>query len=154
VWQPGPDLASIHVETGITDIDPATSRELLAHLNPIDGSVVRLTAITRTDGCRMVLAAHHAALDGAASVELIDHLRRFYLARCAGQPEPSTSGSPRTIAAALQQRRLSVAFVQGLLTQSLDRWRKLPPSNHVDPPPGADLAASGYLTIDLGPTLQ
>jgi hypothetical protein len=154
MWQPGSDLAPIQVETGITDFDLATSREPLAHLNPIDGPVVRLTATTRADGYRMVMAAHHAALDGAASVELIDDLRRLYLARCAGHPEPSTTDSPRTIQAALQQRRLSVAVVQGLLTQSLDRWRKLPPSNHVDPSSGAVPEANGHVTIDLGPALE
>ena len=154
VWRPGPGLAPISLKSGDADVDRAASRELTANLNPTDGPIVRLTAIPRADGYRMVIAAHHAALDGAASVQLIDDFRSIYLARCAGRPEPAGPDlSSRTIKAALQRRRLSVADSQRLIAQSLDRWRKLPASDHVDPSPNATRAADGYIAIDLGPAV-
>ena len=155
VWRPGPALAPISLKSGEADVDRAASPELTANLNPTEGPIVRLSAIPRAEGYRMVLAAHHAALDGAASVQLIDDLRRIYLARCAGRSEPASPDlSPRTIKAALQRRRLSLADSQRLIAQSLDRWRKLPASNHVDPSPDATRAADGYVAIDLGPALD
>ena len=154
VWQPGPGLAPITLRSG-AGLDQATSSELTAHLKLTAGPIVQLTAITRTDGYRMVLAAHHSAFDGAASVQLIDDLRRIYLDRCAGRPEPSAPDlSSRTVNAALQQYGISFTARQRLITHGLDRWRKLPPSNHVDPLPGAIQDANGYFTIDLSAALD
>ena len=155
VWRPGPTLAPIHLTSSGAGFDQAVSSALAVRLHHSDGHVARLSAIARADGYRMVLAAHHAAFDGAASVELINDLRRMYLAQCAGRPEPSPPDfSPRTVSAALQQYGISFAARQRLITQRLDRWRKLPPSNHVDPSPGAIQVANGYVTIDLGPALD
>ena len=153
-WRLGPDLAPISLKAGGAGVDQATCSELAAHLTPL-GPVVHLTAIPQPDGYRMILAAHHAAFDGGASVQLIDDLRRIYVARCAGRPEQSAPDlSPRTVNAAVQRHGLSLTARQRLIAQSLDRWRKLPPSDHVDPPSGATPAANGYVTIDLGPALD
>ena len=154
-WRPGPHPAEITFISGDSGVDEATSSESTAHLNPTAGPIVRLTAITRPDGYRMVLAAHHAAFDGAASVQLIDDLRRIYLARCAGRPESSAPDlSPRTVKAALQQYGISLTVRRRLITQAFDRWRKLPTSDHVDPFPGDIAAANGHVSIDLGPALN
>ena len=155
VWRPGPALPGIHMKSGGADIDQATSQELAAHLSLSEGPIVRLTSVTRADGCRMILAAHHAAFDGAASVELIDDLRRIYLGGCADRPGPSAPDlSPRTLKAAMRRHRVPVVTGQRVITQSLDRWRKLPTSDHVDPSPGATQIANAYVTFDLGPALD
>jgi hypothetical protein len=124
---------------------------------PIDvtkGPTVSLSAVPHRRGLRLILAAHHAAFDGAASVVLLDDFRRIYLGRRSGRQaflEPDLS--PRTVKSALRQSGLPLLTQQGIIIKSLDRWRRLPPSTHVDPSPLPAQVATGYVTIDLGPAL-
>ncbi len=154
VWQPGVEPSAIDVIDGEIDVDGATAQATAAPLEIASGPIVRLTAIKGTAGLRLVLAAQHAAFDGAASVVMIEDLRRIYLGRLSGDSTPvEPDFSPRTVRSALQQTRLPMATAQGFITQSLDRWRKLPPSGHVDPAGTPTEIATGYVTIDVGPAL-
>ena len=154
VWQPGLAPSEIEVIEGGMEIEAATAQATAAPLQIADGPIVRLTAIKGNVGLRLVLAAQHAAFDGAASVVMIEDLRRIYLGRLSGDPFPvEPDSSPRTVRSALQQMPLPMATAQGFITQSLDRWRKLPPSGHVDPAGTPTEIATGYVTIDVGPAL-
>ena len=151
-WQPRsatPSLKLIDAE----DIDQAIVRELAIPVGLVDGPIVRLTAVTHTDGVRFVLGAHHAAFDGAASVFMIDDLRGLYLNRVGGTEEAvEPDFSPRTVGSALRENRLPGLVSQGYIAKSLDGWRRLPPSTHTHPSPAAPKdAAMGHVSIDLGP---
>ncbi|HKY48694.1 MAG TPA: hypothetical protein VJQ79_12010 [Acidimicrobiia bacterium] len=152
-WRQGPATPSLKIVEGGVEIDQALARELAIPVGLVDGPIVRLAAITHTDGVRFVLGAHHAAFDGAASVFMIDDLRELYLNRVAGTEaavEPDLS--PRTVGSALRQNRLPRLVSQGYIAKSLDAWRRLPPSTHTDPSPAAPMeAATGHVSIDLGP---
>ncbi len=153
-WRPGGETPPMNLVDGDGEIEQATARELAAPVDLVGGPIVRLTAISRGDGLRCILAAHHAAFDGAASVFMIDDLRRIYLDRVSGRHTPVEPDlSPRTVRSALRNSRLSMAVGQGFITKSLDGWRRLPPSTHTDPSPTPIQAATGYVSMDLGPAL-
>jgi hypothetical protein len=153
-WRPGTATPPFNLVDDDMGIEPAIARELTTPLDLVAGPIVRLTAITRADGIRFVLAAHHAAFDGAASIFMIDDLRRIYLDRLAGRnPSVAPDLSPRTVSSALRKGRLPMLAGQGFITKSLDGWRRLPPSTHTDPSLASTQPASGYASIDLGPAL-
>ena len=154
-WRPGSEPPAVAVTAGEGDIEQATARGLAVTVDPVEGPLVRLAAITRTDGVRLILTAHHAAFDGAASLILIDDLRVTYVARSSANPAPvEPDWSTRTIQSGLRESRLSMPAVQGLITKNLDRWRRLPPSAHTDPSLVPTQTATGYASIDLGPALS
>lgn len=148
-WRPGRPLPSIRL------VEEWPVGELALPLDLRGEAVVRLSAIKTAGGLRLVLAAHHAAFDGVASVLLLEDLRRLYLSRVsnAHQP-PQVDGSPRTVEGLVPQDRLGFFERQSVVARGLDRWRRLPPSAHVDPssdPP--DDAAADYLAFEVGPVL-
>ncbi|HEX5721636.1 MAG TPA: hypothetical protein VFZ06_02695 [Acidimicrobiia bacterium] len=148
-WRPGRRLPSIRF------VDERSSGELAFPIDLSREAVVRLSAIEIADGFRFVLAAHHAAFDGVASVLLLDDLRRLYLSRVssAHQP-PQADGSPRTVEGLVPQNRLGFLERQSVVARGLDRWRRLPVSTHVDPsssPP--DSAAADYVAFEVGSVL-
>ena len=154
VWQPGAEWAPLSEADEVGDVNGATVRQLANPVSFAKGPLVRLTAIRRPDGYRFVLVAHHAAFDGAASVVLIDDLRTLYRDLAEGRPprtEPDLS--PRTVRSALRDTAPRLRSGQAII-QSLDRWRKAPPSTHVDPASGPSQPATGYATIDLSPALR
>jgi NRPS condensation-like uncharacterized protein len=149
-WQPGRSAPFLNLVEGEVDVEQAVARETAATVDVVDGPIVRLAAITRTDGVRFVLAAHHAAFDGAASIFMIDDLRKMYLDRVAGlEPTVEPDRSPRTVRSSLQKSPLPM--LQGFMAKSLDGWRRLPPSTHNDPSTAPTSPATGYVSIDLGP---
>ena len=154
-WRPGAATPPFNHVAGELDIERAMAREIATPLDLVGGPIVRLTAITRADGMRFVLAAHHAAFDGAASIFMIDDLRKIYLDRLAGRKLPIESDlSPRTVRSALRKSPLPTLVGQGFIAKSLDGWRRLPPSTHTDPSPVPTQPAPGYESIDLGPALK
>ena len=155
IWRPGTEPPPISFLDDDGDLEQATARALASPVDLGAGPLVRLTAITRIDGLRLVLTAHHAAFDGAASLILIDDLRRIYLARSSGRPTPvEADWSPRTVKSALQKSSLPMPVVQGFITKSLDRARRLPASTHANPVLGSGPTATSYVSINLGPALS
>jgi NRPS condensation-like uncharacterized protein len=156
-WRSGADPPTINRIEGGREVDRVTESRVAVPVDLTNGPIIRLDVITRFDGMRLLLAAHHAAFDGAASVVLIDDLRTLYLARCTGNAQPietiEADRSPRTVKAALRQQMPSRVTGQSFISQSLDRWRRLPASTHIDPPGGSAQEATGYASIDLRPAL-
>lgn len=154
-WRPGAEPTPINLTDGDGDIEQATARALAMPVDVVDGPIVRLAAITRDNGLRFVLTAHHAAFDGAASLILIDDLRTLYLAHSSARPVPvEPDRSARTVRSAVREARLSMPVVQGLITKNLDWWRRLPVSTHRDPRPMPAQTATDYVSVDLGRALS
>jgi len=154
-WRLAPEPTPLNAIDGGSDFDAVTARQVAMTVDPSEGPILRLDAISRTDGIRVVLAAHHAAFDGAASVLLIDDLRRLYVSRCSGgAPQIEPDQSPRTVKAALSQSRLPFLTTQSYITQSLNRWRRLPASTHTDPSLRPAQPATGYVTMEVGPAID
>ncbi|MGH8927550.1 MAG: hypothetical protein ACRDWH_04325 [Acidimicrobiia bacterium] len=144
------------VEIRGEQVEDLTVREVRSPLD-LAGSSVRLTALAARDRVRLILAAHHAAFDGVASVLLIEDLRRIYrdLISPAGRSTLPTDDSPRTVAETIRRTGLPVPEQWAVATRSLDRWRRQPPSTHAAPSPKEPaVTAAGYETIDLGPALK
>jgi len=151
-WRPGKSAPPLKLVGGEVDLEHEVGREAVTPVDLVHGPIVRLTAITRTGGIRFVLAAHHAAFDGAASIFMIDDLRKIYLDRVAGlEPPVQPELLPRTIRSSLRKSQLP--WLPGLIAKSLDGWRQLPASTHNDPSTAPSQPATGYVSIDLGPAL-
>ncbi|MGH8959249.1 MAG: condensation domain-containing protein [Acidimicrobiia bacterium] len=165
-WTPGRELPPVRQvdqrlarasrPSKVSSVDQKAAGELASPMDLDREAVVRLSAIKMVDGFRLVLAAHHAAIDGVASVLLLEDLRRLYVGRISGAPDPPQADlSPRTVEGLIQQARLPLLERQSVIAGGLDRWRRLPPSAHVDPspdpPPGG--AATEYVTFEVGPVL-
>jgi len=155
-WHPGMDLAPIRRLEGGEKQDQLISDAVGLPMDIRSGPPVRLTAIEEaTDTLRLVLAAHHAAFDGVASVLLLEDLRRIYLDRVSAPgPAQVPDLSPRTVREALRHARLPVLTKQSIVGKSLDRWRRVPPSTHIDPSAGPSEVATDYVTIDMSPILS
>jgi hypothetical protein len=163
-WRPGRELVPIRLVDEQSErasrpseegsVDQLAADELAPPMNLNRAAVVRLSAIKTIDGCRFVLAAHHAAFDGVASVLLLEDLRRLYVSRISDAREPPRSDmSPRTVDGLIRNESIPLLKRQGVMARGLDRWRRLPPSTHVDPsaePPGT---ATDYVTFELGNVL-
>jgi hypothetical protein len=154
-WRPGAATPPLNLVDGEMDIEQTIARVLATPVDLVGGPIVRLTAITRADRIRFVLAAHHAAFDGAASVFMIDDLRKIYLDRLAGRkPLLEPDLSPRTVRSSFRRNRPPMLAGPGLIAKSLDGWRRLPPSTHTDPSLAPTHPATGYVSMDLGPALM
>ncbi len=135
-------------------IDEFTAREIGISPDVTTGPPVRLSVVRQPDRVRLILGAHHAAMDGVASVVLLDDLRQTYLALVStGRlPEMEADLGPRSARMALRSR--SGGDRLGTAMRNVDRWRKQPSSTHADPGVGEDWTATGFETIDMGPALQ
>ena len=154
-WRPGPEAPTINWIDSGRDVDRTTASRVAMPVDVTNGPIIRLDVITHSDGLRLVLAAHHAAFDGAASVVLIDDLRTLYLGRSSGGvPSIEPDRSPRTVKAALSQQGISRRSGHAFISQSLDRWRRLRASTHINPSAAPAQEATGYASIDLGPALD
>jgi NRPS condensation-like uncharacterized protein len=155
-WRPGRELPPIgRVDMGRAGrVDQLTAVELSRALDLNREAVVRLSAIKMADGYRFVLAAHHAAFDGVASVLLLEDLRRLYLGRLSDAREPPRADmSPRTVEGLIGNESLPFLRRQGVVARGVDRWRRLPPSTHIDPSSGPPGAATDYVTFEVGTVL-
>ena len=181
-WRPGRELPPIRLvneqservgrPSEVRSVDQLTADEVGRPMNFNRGAVVRLSAIRTIDGFRFVLAAHHAAFDGVASVLLLEDLRRLYVGRVSDAHEPPQPDlSPRTVEGLIRNRGFPLLKRQGVVARGLDRWRRLPPSTHVDPSPepppsrlrrlsplrgekpGSPGPATDYVTFEVGNVL-
>jgi NRPS condensation-like uncharacterized protein len=136
-------------------VDQASTSDLVVPVDLSREAVVRLSAIETADGFRFVLAAHHAAFDGVASVLLLEDLRRLYVGRVSNAHRPPDADwSPRTVEGLAPQDRLDFLQRQRVVARGLDRWRRLPSSAHVDPSPNPpDGPAPDYVAFEVGPVL-
>ena len=148
-WRPGRQLPPIRL------VDEGRAGGLALPIDLSREAVVRLSAVEIADGFRFVLAAHHAAFDGVASVVLLEDLRSLYVSRVsdAHQP-PQADWSSRTVEGLGPQNRLGFFERQSVVARGLDRWRRLPVSTHVDPSSSApDAAATDYVAFEVGSVL-
>ena len=162
-WRPGqeqPPIRLVDEQSGRASrpskadrVDQLTAGELASPMDLRRGPVVRLSAISTIDGFRFVLAAHHAAFDGVASVLLLEDLRSLYLERVPNARPPRADMSPRTVEALIGNEGLPFRKRQGVVGRGLDRWRRLPPSAHVDPSSGPPGDATDYVTFEMGTVL-
>lgn len=163
-WSPGGELPPIRLveeqsETAsrpseARSVDRLTADEVGRPMNLNRGAVVRLSAIRTIDGFRFVLAAHHAAFDGVASVLLLEDLRRLYVGRVSKANDSTQPDlSPRTVEGLIRIENFPLLKRQGVVARGLDRWRRLPPSTHVDPSAGPPRAATDYVTFEVGNVL-
>ena len=149
-WRPGRRLPPIQLVEGRPEGELALPIDLNRE------AVVRLWALEIADGVRFVLAAHHAAFDGVASVLLLEDLRRLYVSRVSDAHQTiQVDWSPRTVEGLAAQHRLGFVERQRVVARGLDRWRRLPPSAHVDPLPHSPKdPATDYLAFEVGPVLE
>jgi hypothetical protein len=163
-WRPGRELPPIRLVDEQSErasfpseggsVDQLTADELAPPMSLNRGAVVRLSAMKTIDGFRFVLAAHHAAFDGVASVLLLEDLRRLYVGRISQAHEPPPPDmSPRTVEGLIRSESFPLLKRQGVVARGLDRWRRLPPSAHVDPSAGPPGAATDYVTFEVGTVL-
>ncbi|HKX73955.1 MAG TPA: hypothetical protein VJR05_01030 [Acidimicrobiia bacterium] len=148
-WQPTVGIGEVKLVHG-QQVEDLTAVEVGRSLDPVEGPLVFLTAISGDSSFRLVLGAHHAAFDGLAGVQLVDDLRRLY--REETNADPSPDWTPRTVRSALRAHPMRGADRFTVAASSFDRWGRLPASQHARPE-WIDGAGSGYVTIDLGPAL-
>jgi hypothetical protein len=149
-WRPGRRLPPIRL------VDGRSEGELVLPIDLIREASVRLWGIEIGGGFRFVLAAHHAAFDGVASVLLLEDLRRLYVSRVSDAQRPiEADWSPRTVEGLASKHRLGFIERQSVVARALDRWRRLPPSTHIDPSSDSPKdAATGFLALEVGPLLE